>query len=130
MKYRAEAAILPARFVSAGATEGHIKQAVADDEVMGISGQPQKSVRADALNPNHADAGDSCEVQDGTGNDQDRIAMLELGAAVNFGDLLMPDANGMGIPATAGKPVGAQSLETAPAGTWIQVQPLLGALKA
>lgn len=130
MKNRAEADIYPARFVSAGATDGTVRQSVVDDEVCGISGQSRRSVREDAPIDFHANEGCPVLVHDGYGNEQDRYVMLELGAGVTYGDMLMPDADGKGITATAGKPVGAKAMQTGVAGEWIQVMPIIGAIKA
>jgi hypothetical protein len=122
--------ILPARFVKADSTDGQVVQADLNAYPVGISGQAAKDSRDDVNNANHAESGDPCQVNDGTGNDTDRSVMLELGATVSFGGQLMPDADGKGIAATTGKYYGAIAQADGVSGDLIPVRPVLGGLLA
>jgi|TARA_R110002110_G_scaffold412840_2_gene639292 hypothetical protein len=123
-------AILPARFVKADSTDGQVIQADLNAQPMGVSGQSAKDARNDVNNANHAESGDHCQVNDGTGNDTDRTVLLELGGTVAFGGAIMPDANGKGIAATTGKYYGAIALSDGVSGDLIPVRPVLTGLVA
>jgi len=123
-------AILPARFVKADSTDGQVIQADLNSQPLGVSGQAAKDARNDVNNANHAESGDHCQVNDGTGVDTDRTVLLELGGTVSYGDPIMPDANGMGIAATTGKYYGAIARSDGVSGDLIAVQPVLTGLLA
>ena len=106
-------AILPARFVKADSTDGQVIQADLNAQPMGVSGQSAKDARNDVNNANHAESGDHCQVNDGTGNDTDRTVLLELG-----------------IAATTGKYYGAIALSDGVSGDLIPVRPVLTGLVA
>lgn len=126
-KYNAEADIMPARFVTYGATDSSVRQAVADERTCGISNQAQKDAREDCAILFAAQAGDSVSVHDGKGIDTDVEYVLEVGAvAVAYGDLLKPDANGMGVVAAAGDYYGAIAQTSGNPGEFIAVQPDVG----
>lgn len=83
--YVAEAAVLPYRIVKLGTADGQVVQAAAaTDAAIGI-----------ADNLGQASAGYRVEVI------HEGIAEIEAGAAITRGALLMADASGRGITATA-----------------------------
>ena len=82
-KYIANGNIAPSRFVKVDAAEHKVVQADLNSRPCGISGQSLKDARQDVGSTVHAAEGDACEVHDGTGNETDRIQMLELGGTVN-----------------------------------------------
>jgi hypothetical protein len=122
--------INPARFVKADATDGQVVQADLNSAPMGVSGQAAKDARADVNNVYHAQDGDHCQVNDGTGVDTDRTVLLELGGTVAYGGPIMPDANGKGIAATTGKYYGAIAHSDGVSGDLIPVRPVLTGLLA
>lgn len=77
-----EAVIARRRFVKITATEG-VVQTVANEKPVGVSSQPCEK------------AGEVAEIYDG-------IVLVEAGAAVTAGTLVMSDANAKAIPYVAG----------------------------
>lgn len=109
--YDADGTCNPYRFAKPGAAIHEVAQASADtDKVKGII---QNS--AAILDGNPVDIAVR-------GDD----ALLEFGDTVADGDLLMPDADGKGIPATSGKRYGALALEPGVAGDIRKVRCVFG----
>lgn len=105
--------INPNRFVAMAGTDFTVRQALATDRPIGISGRWTR--RFDATL--HATTGDTCTVA-GEGE----TALLELGGTVVSGDLITPTTGGKGIKATSDDDVGAWAYEGGDSGSVIQVK--------
>jgi len=114
-QYVAGGDIYPCRFVKQATTAPFtVVQAGAADPVVGIAQEGTTVVPIDGFTnassvfagtaglPIHV-FGEHCE------------CLLEVAEAVSPGDFLTPDANGKGVKATSGDPVGARALEAASA---------------
>ena len=112
-QYVAGGNIYPCRFVKQTSTAPFtVVQAAAEDPVVGIAQEGTTVVPIDGFTntssvfagteglPIHV-FGEHCE------------CLLEVAEAVDPGDFLAPDANGKGVKATTGVPVGARALEGA-----------------
>jgi hypothetical protein len=131
MFYNSEGDINPARFVTASASANNtVKQSVADDRPLGISGQAEKDARVDCANTLAAEAGDQVLVHNGTGIDTDATVMIELGGTVAFDGPLMPTTGGKAIAATTGKWFGAYAQMSGVAGDIIPCRPIPASVMA
>lgn len=117
--------IRTARFVR---ITGNFTVSESDDTsefIYGISQEGTQDAPTDGSSVNAAEIGDQVEI-----HTQGETALLTAGVGgLNAGVLVMTDANGNGINATAGLKYGAMALETVAAGGLAQVQITLGELE-